>query len=164
MLTSSVFWKKIRKKRRRDSDASVNEEDRIVEQRKSKRTKKQNPPPGEPGHDPYAYEEDENIDEEEEDYANRDETLKQVKQLSQSTDTRTTPSQEISDKRLQEFQKSLHKIFQETRLDTLAVQKIHDDINAQNTTPFSAGEIKAALQKMSDENKIMIVGDNIIKI
>ena len=56
-----VLEKEKKKRRRRDSAVSTEgEED--AEHRKSKRTKKSNPPPGEPGHDPYAYDEDEEDD------------------------------------------------------------------------------------------------------
>lgn len=55
-------------------------------------------------------------------------------------------------------------MFQENRSDTLPKERIHDYVNSQNAPAFSNGEIQAALQKMSNENKIMVADDNIFLI
>ena len=66
--------------------------------------------------------------------------------------------------RLQDFRKSLLKMFQDKRSDTLTIERISDYLNSQNTPPFTAGEVKAALHKMADENKIMVADDKVFLI
>lgn len=75
-LVQYAYFKKVlekdKKRRRKDSEADSDAEDEDEEaHRKPKRTKKQNPPPGEPGHDPYAYDEDD-------DYSHVDQAVNQA--------------------------------------------------------------------------------------
>jgi DNA replication licensing factor MCM3 len=78
-LVQYAYFKRVlekekeKKRRRRNSGASTDEEDE-VKSKKSKRTRKRNPPPGEPGHDPYIYEEDE----EDDDDSHIDEAIQRV--------------------------------------------------------------------------------------
>jgi DNA replication licensing factor MCM3 len=66
--------------------------------------------------------------------------------------------------RLEVFRKSLLKMFQQKRSDTLPVDNIRDYINSQTSPSFSSDEIQAALNKMSDDNKIMVADNNIFLI
>lgn len=65
---------------------------------------------------------------------------------------------------MQEFTKLLLKMFQQKRTDSLTLKDVREHANSQISPPFSEEEIKAALIKMSDENKIMVADDNIILI
>ncbi|OXU23680.1 hypothetical protein TSAR_010687 [Trichomalopsis sarcophagae] len=169
-LVQYAYFKKVldkdKKRRRKDSEADSDVEDELEEaHRKPKRTKKQNPPPGEPGHDPYAYDEDDD------DYSHVDQVVEQVMRdqhepLPKGTQDAVTKvaSQEIDSQRMQEFTKLLLKMFQEKRTDSLTLNDVCEHANSKMSSPFSEDEIKAALHKMSDENKIMVADDNIILI
>lgn len=66
--------------------------------------------------------------------------------------------------RLQAFGKSLKDLFQTDRTDSLSKKKIIDYVNSKNSPAFTVGEIEAALHKMQEENKIMVVDDNVLLI
>ncbi|ENN78095.1 DNA replication licensing factor Mcm3 isoform X2 [Dendroctonus ponderosae] len=70
---------------------------------------------------------------------------------------------EISQDRLSSFKASLNRAFQESRTQSLSLVKVKEFINKDNSTPYSQGEIEAAIEKMSDENQVMMA-DGIIFI
>lgn len=96
-----VLEKEKKKRRRRDSGVSSDGENNPAN-KKSKHAK--NPQPGEPGHDPYAYDEDDETDDSHVDEAIRRVTRSQdqEKPFSQSVPTNTSSTsalQEISNNR-----------------------------------------------------------------
>ncbi|XP_058810827.1 DNA replication licensing factor Mcm3 [Phymastichus coffea] len=158
-----VLEKEKKKRRRRDSDVTSDEEVEIeAEERPKRKVKKTNPPPGEPGHDPYAWDE-------EEDDSHVDEAIR--RHTRSQPDSEPTPSTsaetvllDIAPKRLQAFTKSLRELFQSLRMDTVTKSKVVEYVNSKNSPPFAVGEIESALHKMMEENKLMIADDNIILI
>ncbi|XP_011500712.1 PREDICTED: DNA replication licensing factor Mcm3 [Ceratosolen solmsi marchali] len=167
-LVQYAYFKRVLekgKKKRRRSSGTSSEEDADFEYKKPKRTRKRNLVDGEPGYDPYAYDDDDD-DESHIDDAIQRVTRSQTKEIDteEKSPSSTPQIQEISNDRLQVFRKSLLKMFQEKRSDTLPVDNVHDYINSQNTPSFSSDEIHAALYRMSDENKIMVADKNIFLI
>ncbi|XP_050300604.1 DNA replication licensing factor Mcm3 [Anthonomus grandis grandis] len=63
---------------------------------------------------------------------------------------------EISQDRLSTFKTSLCKAFQENRTQALSLTRIKDFVNKDNSSPYSQGEISAAIEKMSDDNQVMM--------
>ncbi|KAL1512773.1 hypothetical protein ABEB36_002305 [Hypothenemus hampei] len=70
---------------------------------------------------------------------------------------------DITQERLSSFKTSLNKAFQENRTQALSLVKVKEFVNKDNNTPYSQGEIEAAIEKMSDENQVMMA-DGIIFI
>lgn len=63
----------------------------------------------------------------------------------------------ITDQRLLKFKASLNKAFKESRNQSLELKKVQDFINAENKAePFSQGEINSAVERMTDDNQIMV--------
>ncbi|XP_014211542.1 DNA replication licensing factor Mcm3 [Copidosoma floridanum] len=142
-LVQYAYFKRVlerekKKRRRKDSDVDT-DEDNIedeVEVRKSKRTKVVSTSQDEQGDDPFAYVEDESIHGD-------------------------IPSlREISEERLQVFRKFLSELFKSKNSDNLPKQLVFDEISKQKVTPFTVREVKLILQKMTDENQIMITDDD----
>ncbi|XP_017774841.1 PREDICTED: DNA replication licensing factor Mcm3 [Nicrophorus vespilloides] len=75
-----------------------------------------------------------------------------------------TPSH-IDDNRLTLFKSSLQKGFRENRVQSLSVPKVRSIINTANSAnPFTDSEIKAAIDRMTDDNQIMVSDDIVFLI
>lgn len=72
----------------------------------------------------------------------------------------------ISDERLNVFKKSLTQLFRESRAQSLPMTRFRDSLAEQHSSdrPFTSGEIKAAFEKMTDANQIMVADDIIFLI
>ncbi|XP_019876748.2 DNA replication licensing factor Mcm3 [Aethina tumida] len=79
--------------------------------------------------------------------------------------TPTPPAQEsmdvddsapISHDRLQIFKSSLHRAFKESRSQSLSLTKVREFVNQNNQAPFSQAEIGSAIDKMTDDNQVMM--------
>ena len=57
--------------------------------------------------------------------------------------------------RLQIFRTLLHKLFNDKHATQLSLATIRDYINVQHRPEFTSGEIKAAINKMTEANQIM---------
>ena len=67
--------------------------------------------------------------------------------------------------RLKIFRASLLELFQAEHAQSLELSRVIDHVNAKNpTAQFSRDEILAAVQKMTDENQIMLSDDVIFLI
>lgn len=53
------------------------------------------------------------------------------------------------------FKTLLNRLFTEQHAQSLPVERIREFVNSQQRTEFSDGEMKAAIEKMTDENQIM---------
>lgn len=76
-----------------------------------------------------------------------------------------TPTEVITDGRLNVFKNGLQKIFREARDSSLPVGRIVTYIN-QNSgdVAFSQGEIASALERMTNDNQIMVADDIVFLI
>lgn len=59
--------------------------------------------------------------------------------------------------RLTIFKRSLQKAFSEQRAQSLSLTRVRESVNTeQQVSPFSQGEITAALNQMTEDNQIML--------
>ena len=58
--------------------------------------------------------------------------------------------------RLSSFKTTLCRAFQENRTQALSLPKLKEFVNKDNLTPYTQGEIDAAIEKMTDENQVMM--------
>ncbi|CAH0552759.1 unnamed protein product [Brassicogethes aeneus] len=72
-----------------------------------------------------------------------------------SMEVDSTPT-EISFDRLSSFKSSLQKAFRENRTQSLSLAKVKDFVNTSSASPFSQGEISAAIEKMTEDNQVMM--------
>ncbi|KAH0544139.1 DNA replication licensing factor Mcm3 [Cotesia glomerata] len=163
-----VLEKEKKKRRRRESEMSTDGE--TEEPRKTKRSRRDRDATGEDGHDPYEYDSD--------DDSHVDEAVRKVTRS--QTATLETPIEEedeaavamaeeetpavITDSRLQTFQSLLHKLFQQQRSQALPLEKVKEFVNKNHSPEFTGGEIKAALNKMTENNQIMLADDQVFLI
>ncbi|EDW53087.1 GM12401 [Drosophila sechellia] len=82
----------------------------------------------------------------------------------QSGATPTTEPAVISDARLGEFKNNLQRLFREAREQSLALARITTAINVGSQEPFTAGEIEAAVHRMTEDNQIMVADDIVFLI
>ncbi|KAJ8675178.1 hypothetical protein QAD02_010964 [Eretmocerus hayati] len=170
-MVQFAYFKRVlekeKKRRRKDSgvDSDLDQEEVAPGsqpgKQRPKRTKK-NPPPGEPGHDPFDY------NEEEEDGDAHIEEARTRATTSQRLPREPTPQPEadgdITEERLTIFKKWLDQTLQEKRADNVSIDDLRDAINAKVIPAFAESEINKALQKMQDENKVMVIDRNILLI
>jgi len=77
-------------------------------------------------------------------------------------ETPAAPAATISDERLAVFSATLSKMFQETHSQTITLDDASDYMRRKHPAePFTEDETKAALTKLTDQNKVML-SDNII--
>ncbi|XP_022920359.2 DNA replication licensing factor Mcm3 [Onthophagus taurus] len=150
-LVQYAYFKKVlekeKKKRRRNDGESENEEEEVVGTQRNKRTRGNN------------------VDE--------DDGVHPLPQTQSST--RSEPVQEeqdiemenvadepisggsISDDRLSKFKSCLQKTFRENRTQSLSLVKVKDSVNSQySNEPFSQSEINAAVERMTEDNQVML--------
>ncbi|XP_008558333.1 DNA replication licensing factor Mcm3 [Microplitis demolitor] len=164
-----VLEKEKKKRRRRESEMSA-DGDTEEEPRQTKRSRKERAAPGEPGHDPYEYDSDDDshVDEAVR-KVTRSQTATQETPILEENETPVAAEEDtepavITDGRLQSFQSLLHKLFQQQRSQTLALDKVKEFVNNNQSPEFTAGEIKAALHKMTENNQIMLADDQVFLI
>ena len=58
--------------------------------------------------------------------------------------------------RLQEFRSALYAVFSSEHSQSLSVARVTVAINETNTSPFTAGEIETAFNRMEEANQIMV--------
>lgn len=54
------------------------------------------------------------------------------------------------------FKDSLQRAFRENRSQSLSVVRIREFINRNNPSPFTSGEIDAAIEQMTNDNQVMM--------
>lgn len=159
-----ILEKEKKKRRRHDNDEESSDDEGFDDDdnengsstRKKKRTRKN---PGEPGYDPYDIDNDL---EESQSRVTRSQRAEESTEAS-TADQAAAPEPpmevegpvQINTDRLQVFKKLLHKLFAEQHAQSLPVERIREYVNTQQRTEFTAGEMKAAIEKMTDENQIM---------
>ncbi|XP_057658860.1 zygotic DNA replication licensing factor mcm3 [Diorhabda carinulata] len=63
---------------------------------------------------------------------------------------------EISDNRFSTFKNGLYKAFRENASQSLGLNTIKTFVNSNNPQPYTQGEIDAAIEKMTDDNQVML--------
>lgn len=92
-------------------------------------------------------------------------TAPRESQPSHSTESESVASETISDERLTIFKSGLQKVFREARDSSLPVERIVTYVN-QNSgdVTFSQGEIASALERMTNDNQIMVADEIVFLI
>lgn len=85
-------------------------------------------------------------------------------QTPQSSDGIPAESIRIDSDRLKLFQQKVYEAFRAAREQSLPLANLQKSANEQNSEPFSAGEIKAAINQMTDANQIMMADDIVFLI
>ena len=65
---------------------------------------------------------------------------------------------------MQELSKVPLTMFSEGQTDILPRQKFYGQLNGSTSQCFSADEMDAGLQKLMDENKIILAGDQVMLV
>ncbi|KAG7461137.1 hypothetical protein MATL_G00206780 [Megalops atlanticus] len=73
------------------------------------------------------------------------------------------PTQLMAD-RLKEFKAALLGAFHSAHVQSVTVTALMESINKDNQTPFSAAEVRAALDRMQDDNQVMVSSDIVFLI
>ncbi|CAH1247849.1 MCM3 [Branchiostoma lanceolatum] len=167
MVQFAIFHKvleKAKKKRQREADSEDEEEE--DEEQPAKRRKER--PPRNPD-DPYDYYDDE--DETVPDIGHRREKSKEPKEKEsdESMDVSATSGAAAKDgvsaDRLQMFQKSLLGIFKKEHAESLPLKRVTEAVNGDHPDdPFSEIEIRSAVDKMMDNNQVMLSDETIFLI
>lgn len=71
----------------------------------------------------------------------------------------------ITEERFNLFKKSLTQLFRESRAQSLPSSRFHQYLTEQHSSqPFKASEIRAAFERMTDANQVMVADDIIFLI
>ncbi|EFN65910.1 Zygotic DNA replication licensing factor mcm3 [Camponotus floridanus] len=162
-----VLEKEKKKRRRRDSDASENADD-IEESRQPKRSKKTKD-----SDDPYEYDSDDALDvttrrttrTQSQRISTPPETMETMETMeSVETSTPQTATPTITQERFAIFKSSLHKLFQDRRIQTIPLREVTSYLNTTQSLNFTNDEINAAINTMTEANQIMAAEGNIFLI
>nr|XP_023017543.1 DNA replication licensing factor Mcm3 [Leptinotarsa decemlineata] len=82
---------------------------------------------------------------------------------SESMEVDDSPN-EISEERLLSFKTSLQRAFVENRSESLSLSRIRESVNMDSRSPFTQGEMNAAIQRMTDDNQVMLVDGVVFRI
>nr|XP_037277703.1 DNA replication licensing factor MCM3-like [Rhipicephalus microplus] len=165
-LLHFAYFKKVlekpRKRRRKDggdsSDEGGDDDDDFADESSgtskkamSKASKKKS---GEEGHDPYDFEE--GSEEPEDKTARPKRPRKDEPSTSRAADLRDSAAA-ISTQRMTKFRNLLGKLFKETHTQSQPVSNIIDFLaKEEKVEPFTQEEIDVAIQRMMDDNQVML--------
>ncbi|KAH9494473.1 Zygotic DNA replication licensing factor mcm3 [Bulinus truncatus] len=161
-LVEFAYFKKVlekeKKSRRRtheedgDSENEDEEESPTPKKRRTPRSQRKGDE-----NDPYDFEENP----EEPDTATVIEEIKK-KRLSGSAPSTPAPAAEVSEERLKVFRSSLNQLFKKSQAQSVSLDSVKEHMASQHKdTPFTENEIMGAIDKMMDENQVML-SDNIV--
>lgn len=138
---------KQRKRKKKDADADTDSE-----KLKMKKQKKQ---PGDEGYDPYDFD-----DEEGEPSSTKSRRQRKSKSADDDEEMDTTAdksSKKLSEERFQIFRSSLQALFSAEHVQTLPLQRIVEKLNKDYPdSQFGQSEVDAAVERMTDDNHIML--------
>ncbi|XP_073481262.1 DNA replication licensing factor MCM3 [Aquarana catesbeiana] len=151
-LVQYAYFKKVlekEKKRKKKDEGSDTEEEEVQTERKTKKKRKASPAEGET-HDPY-------------DFSDTEEETPDVQSHAPETPAEKEKEKEtgLSGDRLKTFKAGLLDAFKSAHAQSIAMPALMDALNKNNDSPFSPGEVKAALEFMEEANHIM-VSENIV--
>lgn len=178
-LVQFAYFKKVlekpRKKRRRDGadsdedqdDDGNDDGDQSQEARKKKTTRSQpRKKPGEEGYDPYDFSDTEGSEDTSAPRKKpRQETASASRDDEDKSDSASAAAAKISGERMSRFRTLLGNLFKSTHTQSQPVATIIDFLaKEEQTEPFTQEEIDVALQKMMDENQVMVADDLVFLI
>ncbi|XP_069584454.1 DNA replication licensing factor MCM3 [Ranitomeya imitator] len=155
-LVHYAYFKKVlekeKKRRKRDEDTDTEEEEQqptATERRTRKKRKTADGTEAE-SHDPY-------------DFSDAEGETPDVHSPKAAASKRSESSEKsgLSGDRLKDFKAALLDAFKSAHAQSIPMPALMDSINKNNDSPFSSGEVKAALELMEEANHIM-VSDNIV--
>ncbi|KAG9468103.1 hypothetical protein GDO78_013748 [Eleutherodactylus coqui] len=154
-LVQYAYFKKVlekeKKRRKKDEGTDTEEEEQVAatERRTRKKRKTAGATEGE-SHDPY-------------DFSDTEEETPDVQSPKTPTSKKSESSETsgLSGERLKDFKAALLDALKTSHAQSIAMAALMDSINKNNEAPFSAGEVKAALELMEEANHIM-VSENIV--
>ncbi|XP_053314608.1 DNA replication licensing factor MCM3 [Spea bombifrons] len=157
-LVQFAYFKKVlekEKKRKKRDEASDVEEEEVQTATDAAARKKRRSTRTQDGEQPDPYE-----------FSDSEETSVRVhtpKTPDAGSEPMETDSSQtgLSGERLKSFKSSLLDAFKSAHAQSIAMPTLMESINKNNPSPFSQGEVKAALELMEDANHIM-VSDNIV--
>ncbi|XP_059158945.1 zygotic DNA replication licensing factor mcm3-like [Physella acuta] len=167
-LVEFAYFKKVlereKKSRRRakNSDGEESQDEEEVEKspapKKARTARAKKSAPKEDGSaDPYDFEE---LEEERTEPASLEEERR--KRRASGSAPSTPVSTQLSDERLKVFRSSLYQLYKKERAQSVQLDQIKAHMSAEHKdTPFSEDEIMSAIDKMMDENQVML-SDNIV--
>ncbi|XP_043855599.1 DNA replication licensing factor MCM3 isoform X1 [Dromiciops gliroides] len=163
-LVQYAYFKKVlekekkRKKRNEDESETEDEEDQTQdghEQRKKKKKRKVDASEGKEGetYDPY-------------DFSDTEEEMPQVHtpKMPETQESREGQKTELDESRLKAFKVALLEVFRAAHAQSVGMSRLTESINQDNESPFSPAEVQAALNKMQDDNQVMVSDDIIFLI
>ncbi|XP_072263464.1 DNA replication licensing factor MCM3 [Pyxicephalus adspersus] len=149
-LVQYAYFKKVlekeKKRKKKDEGSDTDEEAATQTERRTRKKRKASTAEGE-SHDPY-------------DFSDTEETP-DVQSHAPQTPAEKEKVTGLSGDRLKDFKAALLDAFKAAHAQSIALPTIMDSINKNNESPFSEGEVKAALELMEEANHIM-VSDNIV--
>ncbi|KAJ7345621.1 hypothetical protein JRQ81_001571 [Phrynocephalus forsythii] len=164
-LVQFAYFKKVlekEKKRKKQAEDTDEDTDGEVPQENERRQKKrrraqpssdQEPVEGE-AYDPY-------------DFSDTEEEMPEVQahtpKPSEPSGTGETASK-LPESRLKAFKAALLEVFKAAHAQSVGLKSLMESINRDNASPFSSNEVKAALEKMQDDNQVMVSDDIIFLI
>ncbi|XP_062972031.1 DNA replication licensing factor MCM3 [Elgaria multicarinata webbii] len=164
-LVQFAYFKKVlekeKKRKKQDEDDTDFETDGEVAQESEERLKKrrktrssdQEPKEGE-AYDPYDF----------------SDTEQEMPEVQAHTPKSPEPSgtaeakSKLAESRLKAFKAALLEAFRAAHAQSVGLKSLMESINRDNPSPFSTAEVKVALEKMQDDNQIMVSDDIIFLI
>ncbi|KAM5164716.1 DNA replication licensing factor MCM3 [Mantella aurantiaca] len=149
-LVQYAYFKKVlekEKKRKKKDEGSETEEEEVQTERRTRKKRKAGTAEGE-SHDPY-------------DFSDTEEETPDVQSHPPSTPAEKDKEAGLSGDRLKTFKAALLDAFKSAHAQSIAMPVLMGAINKNNDSPFSDGEVKAALELMEEANHIM-VSENIV--
>ncbi|XP_048392741.1 DNA replication licensing factor MCM3 [Stegostoma tigrinum] len=171
-LVQFAYFKKVlekeKKRRKEESDVETEDEEVIQDDGDSKKRRKSQAKDGESRkkrrvlkegeqHDPYDFSDAEG--ETPDILPQSPEALEPEDQM--DTSDEAAKKSELSEQRFKQFKAALLDAFKTAHAQSLGMQTLMASINKDNDTPFSNVEVQTALDKMQEDNQIM-VSDQII--
>ncbi|XP_005377713.1 PREDICTED: DNA replication licensing factor MCM3 [Chinchilla lanigera] len=153
-LVQYAYFKKVlekekkRKKRSDDESETEDEEEQSQEEqerkRKRRKTRQSDAKDGD-SYDPY-------------DFSDAEEEMPQVHtpKTADSQEPQEPQKVELSESRLKAFKVALLNVFREAHAQSVGLTHLTESINRDKEEPFSAEEIQAALDRMQDDNQVML--------
>uniref|UniRef100_A0A7M4E0X8 DNA replication licensing factor MCM3 n=1 Tax=Crocodylus porosus TaxID=8502 RepID=A0A7M4E0X8_CROPO len=157
-----VLEKEKKRKKQQDDDTErdeVEEEELEAAERKKKRRRKSasQDQDGKEGdsYDPY-------------DFSDAEEEMPEVQahtpKTPEAAETGGATKPELAESRLKAFKAALLEVFKASHAQSVGLQTLMKSINQDNPDPFSSAEVKVALERMQDDNQIMLSDDIVFLI
>ncbi|KAI1897836.1 hypothetical protein AGOR_G00087370 [Albula goreensis] len=170
-LVQFAYFKKVLEKEKkrsrqngRDTESEEDEDDEgqgrtQPERKRSRRSAERRPSQGSEPYDPYDFSESQEAPE------IQAGTPRPAAEPEEAMDaTEKDGETQLSADRLKEFKAALLGAFHSSHAQSITVSALMDSINKDNATPFSSPEVRAALDRMQDDNQVMVSSDIIFLI